>query len=79
MWNLVSSNRLIDRRQKQEAHRKHLLALNTIKASLDNGSPSQYSFLHSRPKAHQLKMGTCLPNQSARPTSRTTTPSSSRR
>ena len=55
MWNLVSGNRLIDRRLKQDAHRKHILALNNMKSSINNASPSQYSFLYSRPKAHQLK------------------------
>lgn len=39
MWNLVSANRIIDKRLKQEAHRKHLRALNTIKSSLNNKTP----------------------------------------
>ena len=55
MWNLVSGNRLIDRRAKQEAHRRHIVALNTMKSSINNAPPSQYSFLYSRPKAQQLK------------------------
>jgi len=39
MWNLVSGNRLIDRRLKQEAHRKHKHALNSIKSSINNVAP----------------------------------------
>lgn len=39
MWNVLSGNRLIDRRRKEEAHRKHLLALNAIKPMIDNRSP----------------------------------------
>lgn len=61
MWNMVGSNRLIDKRLKQDAHRKHMQALHTMKPSLDNAAPSQYSFLYSRPKAHQLKLGTDYP------------------
>ena len=39
MWNLMSSNRIIDRKLKQEAHRKHRKALNTVKPSIDNRAP----------------------------------------
>ena len=77
MWNIVSSNRLIDKKLKHEAHRKHVLALHTMKSSLNNNSPSQYSFLYSRPKAQQLRLGMHSLKQNARSISKTTTPSSS--
>lgn len=61
MWNLVSGNKIIDRKLKQEAHRRHLRALHTIRGSIDNRPPSEYSFLYSRPKATQKKLGTVGP------------------
>jgi hypothetical protein len=64
MWNIVSGNRLIDRRMKQEAHRRHVQALYTIKPSIDNAPPSEYSFLYSRPKAKMQKIGIYLAIQS---------------
>jgi len=39
MWNVISGNRLIDKRRKQEAQRKHITALNKIKSMIDNHSP----------------------------------------
>jgi hypothetical protein len=39
MWNVVSGNRLIDRRRKQEAQRRHLRALHKVKPSIDNHTP----------------------------------------
>ncbi len=63
MWNLISGNKIIDRKLKQEAHRKHLRALHSIKPSIDNRTPSEYSFLYSRPKATQLKLGSTVPNK----------------
>ena len=58
MWNVVSGNRLLDKRRKQEAQRKHLTALNQIKSMIDNNTPQEYSFLYTRPKAYQKKQGT---------------------
>lgn len=58
MWNIVGGNRIIDRKLKQEAHRKHLQALHSVKATINNKPPSEYSFLYSRPKANQQKIGT---------------------
>lgn len=36
MWNIITSNRLLDKKRKQEAQRKHLNALRNIKPSIDN-------------------------------------------
>lgn len=73
MWNLISGNKIIDRKLKQEAHRKHLRALHCIKPSIDNKSPSEYSFLYSRPKATQIKQGITVPSKKDKPTSKTIT------
>lgn len=39
MWNVISGNRLIDRKRKQEAQRKHVAALNNIKSLVNNSTP----------------------------------------
>lgn len=57
MWNIITSNRLLDKKRKQEAQRKHLAALRNIKPSIDNVEPQGYSFLYSRPKARMMKLG----------------------
>ena len=40
MWNMISGNRLIDRKRKEEAHRRHKLALFQIRGQIDNKTPS---------------------------------------
>jgi hypothetical protein len=35
----MSGNRIIDRKLKQEAHRKHMRALNTVKSTINNKTP----------------------------------------
>ena len=54
----MTSNRLLDKKRKQQAQRKHLTALKNIKGSLDNSQPSKYNFLYSRPKARLMKLCT---------------------
>ena len=77
MWNRVSGNKLLERKRKEEAFRKHVRALNTVKPMIDNSCPKEYSFLYSRPKAHQMKLGSAILSQNASWTSKTTTRSSS--
>lgn len=36
MWNIKSSNRILDLKQKQEAHLRHLRALKNVKATINN-------------------------------------------
>jgi hypothetical protein len=55
MWNYIASNRILDKKRKQEAQKKHLSALNNIKSQIDNTKPHSYSFLYTRPKARMLK------------------------
>lgn len=57
MWNVLCGNRLIDKRRKESAQRKHITALNEVKSIINNHTPNQYSFLYSRPKAYQKKQG----------------------
>jgi hypothetical protein len=59
MWNMISGNRLLDRKRKEEAQRKHIIALNNVKSKINNSAPKEYGFLYSRPKARQLKF--CTP------------------
>jgi len=40
MWNYIASNRILDKKRKQEAQRKHLQALNNIKSQINNTRPS---------------------------------------
>lgn len=40
MWNIVSGNRILDRRRKEEAQRRHLIALNRVKPMVDNHTPN---------------------------------------
>lgn len=54
MWNLKSSNKILDLKSKQEAHLRHLRNLRTVKSSLNNGPPSQYVFLENKAKTKQL-------------------------
>jgi hypothetical protein len=39
MWNIVSGNRVIDRRRKSQAHRRHLDALLKAKPQINNLAP----------------------------------------
>lgn len=39
MWNIISGNRVLDRKRKEEAHRKHISALHNIKSQIDTASP----------------------------------------
>ena len=57
MWNMTSGNRLIDRKRKESAQKKHLLALNNVKSQVDNSAPREYVFLYTRPKANLTKQG----------------------
>jgi hypothetical protein len=57
MWNTISGNRLIEKRRKEEAHRKHIKALYNIRGKIDNSAPQYFSFLYTRPKSNLLKMG----------------------
>lgn len=45
MWNIKSSNRILDLKQKQEAHMRHLRALQNIKPSISIKEPQRYNFL----------------------------------
>ena len=76
MWNVIVGNRLIDRKRKAEAQKRHVKALDNIRSLIDNSTPNEYSFLNSRPKAHQLKQGTPHHTQNASTTSRARTASS---
>ena len=76
MWNVIVGNRLIDRKRKAEAQKRHVKALNNIRSLIDNSTPNEYSFLNSRPKAHQLKQGTPQHTQSASTISKAKTVSS---
>ena len=61
MWNIKASNRVLDLKWKQEAQRKHLKSLKSMKAQVNTSAPRRYSFLDSRPKSKQLKYGiNCL-------------------
>jgi hypothetical protein len=64
MWNLISSNKILDIKWKRENQRKHISALQNIKSQVDTSSPNFYSFLESRPKARQLRRCTDLFTQS---------------
>lgn len=55
MWNVMSGNKLLDRKRKEEAHHKHIRALYSVKSQINNSTPPQYSFLYTRSKANQLK------------------------
>lgn len=70
MWNVLSGNRLIDRRRKEEAQKKHLIALNKVRSQINNSAPREYSFLNSRPKANQLKYCKLVVTQNDRSTSK---------
>ena len=56
MWNRMASNRILDMRRKQEAQKKHVMNLKNIKSQINNSTPKQYLFLHTRPKAKQLEL-----------------------
>lgn len=53
MWNIKSSNRILDLKQKQEAHMRHLRALQNIKPSINIKQPKRYTFLEYKAKALQ--------------------------
>lgn len=53
MWNVKSSNRILDLKQKQEAHMRHLRALHNIKPSITIKQPHKFSFLEHKAKALQ--------------------------
>lgn len=73
MWNTICGNKLIDRKRKEEAQKKHLLALSKVRSSINNSTPREYNFLYTRPKANQLKYCTTTPMQNGRSKSKTTT------
>lgn len=50
MWNIITSNRLVEKKKRQQAQRKHLNALRNIKPSIDNDQPQNFRFLYTRPK-----------------------------
>lgn len=54
MWNLKSSNRILDLQSKKEAHLRHLRALKNVKSKINNSQPKQYTFLNYKAKAAQL-------------------------
>lgn len=45
MWNRIASNRILDKKRKEEAQRKHLENLRNIKSQVNNSTPRQYLFL----------------------------------
>jgi uncharacterized membrane protein YfhO len=55
MWNLKSSNKILDIKWKKDNQRKHLDALRNMKSQINTTSPNKYPFLESRQKAHQQK------------------------
>jgi hypothetical protein len=62
MWNKAASNRYLDKLSKQEAYRKHISTLYNVKSSIDNKPPKEFTFLNTRPKAMQKKIGIFLMN-----------------
>ena len=57
MWNLASSNRILDLKWKQQAQQKHKAALRTMRSTLNTSTPRRYSFLDSKPKRRQQELG----------------------
>lgn len=77
MWNVICGNKLLDRKRKEEAQKKHLLALSKVRSSINNSTPREYNFLYTRPKANQLKYCTPALMQNDRLASKTPIISSS--
>ena len=57
MWNIMSSNRILDLKWKQQAQKRHRRALNNVKSSTNTSCPKKYSFLETKPKRKQLQRG----------------------
>ena len=56
MWNKVSSSKIIDRKTKLYAYKKHRHNLKNVRSSINNSSPKVYDFMNTRPKAKMLKL-----------------------
>lgn len=64
MWNLISSNRLLDQKSKQASYRRHKESLRKVKPLVDVAPPAHYHFLVTKPKTKQLALCTNLLIQS---------------
>lgn len=54
MWNLKSSNRILDLQSKREAHLRHLRALKNVKSKINNSQPKKFTFLNYKAKTALL-------------------------
>jgi hypothetical protein len=45
MWNIISSNKILDVEWKKGRQLKHLTALRNMKPIIDTSSPNKYRFL----------------------------------
>ena len=57
MWNIMSSNRILDLKWKQQAQKRHRQALKNVRSSTNTSCPKKYSFLDSKPKRKQIQRG----------------------
>jgi hypothetical protein len=55
MWNVISSNRILDRKMKEKSYLQHKKTLLQIKSQIDNQSPQKFNFLFTKPKTKQLQ------------------------
>lgn len=54
MWNVITSNRILELKMRREAYRRHKKALKEIKGQVDLTSPEKYSFLTKNLKGKQI-------------------------
>lgn len=61
MWNVISSNRILDIQMRKESYRRHKNSIKNAKPQIVINSPAQYSFLVYKPKTKQLALCiTCI-------------------
>jgi hypothetical protein len=54
MWNVITSNRILELKMRREAYRRHKKALKDVKGQVDMSEPAKYDFLGKNLKARQL-------------------------
>lgn len=57
MWNIISSNRLVDQKIRKDNYRRHRLSLRKVKPQVDLSSPLEFQFLKTKPKPKQIARG----------------------
>ena len=56
MWNKVTSSKIVDKKIKLYAYKKHKHNLKNVRSTIDNSSPKEYDFINTKPKAKMLKL-----------------------